>query len=216
MAPCSKCNYDDPDLFADVKSIIGVELCWNPSTKWHPTYLLHTVADKVPVMWIGINNQCRLFPAQIRCRAFRGVIRTEWVNGRPPLLNLVICAFREVFGFADSHRRYETLRAVNGHDIIAVYDVFQARSFQDWRSEIIVNGNAYQMRMEHLPARKKVLYNGDRIIVSDQDREVVTAVVDRVRPERGRIMVLREVDVVEAVLSFLFMEARELERDTGD
>jgi hypothetical protein len=215
MSPDSKCICDDSSLFAEISSIIGVELCWNPSKKWRQTYLLQTVEDNVPVMWIGMNNWCRPFPAQVHCREFQGAIRTEWVDGKPSLFGMVRLGFRELLGMADPHLSYETLRSENGNRLIAVYDTFHARSFQDWRAEVIVNGNAFQMRMEHLPARKKILYNGDKITVSDENGEVVTALVDYTRPERGRITVFRDVEGVEAVLPFLFLQAREMETDNG-
>jgi hypothetical protein len=207
---------DAPSLFADVGSLLGVELSWTQLERWHPTYLLHTAADRVPVMWVKTNGRIRFSPTQIRCHAFEGTIRTEWPDGKPSLFGLAFHGFLASFGIPYPYREYETLRSENGNGVIAACSVSYAASFQDWRATVVAQDNAYQIRHEHLPSRKGVFYNGDRVSVSNEDGEVITAVVDYTRPERGRIIVPRAAPGIEAVLAFVLLKARELETDDSD
>ena len=214
---CSKCDCDAPSLFVEVAALVGVELSWSNTGKRSPTSLLYKDANAVPVMWVRASFH-RPSPAQVYCCSFRGIVGTEWVPGRPSFLQGVFYGGRNLFlGIPEPYRRYETLRSEDGNAILATYRVSQwFGDFKDWHAEIIVNNNTYQMRHEHLPPRKRILYNGDKITVCDENREVVTATVDRYNPERCRITVIRAVEGVEAVLAFLFMQARDMAIDDSD
>jgi len=202
-----------PNSFADVGSLLGVELSWAQLDRWRPTYLLHTAADRVPVMWVKTNGRTGFSPAQVRCHAFEGTIRTEWPDGKPSFFGLAFYGFLASFGLPYPYREYETLRSEHDNGFLAVCSLSYASSFQDWRATVVVHDNVYQMRHEHLPPRKGIFYNGDKVSVSDEDGEVITAVVDHTQPERGRIVVTRAAPGIEAVLAFAFLEARELETD---
>lgn len=204
-------GHDVPNSFADVGSLLGVELSWTQLGRWHPTYLLHTAADRVPVMWVKTTGRIGFSPAQIHCHAFEGTIRREWPDGKPSFFGLAFYGFLASFGIPYPYREYQTLRSDNDNGILAVCSVSYASSFQDWRATVVARDNAYQMRHGHLPPRKRVFYNGDKVSVSDEDGEVITAIVDHTRPERGRIVVTRAAPGIEAVLAFALLEARELE-----
>lgn len=217
MAATSECRWNDCGLFAEVAAIAGVELRW---TQWrekcHPTYLLHTALEGLPVMWVRLNYHWRPFPTQIRCRAFRGTLENEWDGPRPSFLGLVTYGLLSVFGVPYPYRQYQVLRSVDDHGIIAIQALHYSRGPENWRADITVQDTEYQIRKEHLPARMRILYNGDRIIAIDGDGEVITAEVFQGRPERSRMCVHRAVKGVEAILAFLFIEAREMERNTSD
>lgn len=217
MGAAFKCNHHACGSFAEVTSVVGVELSWSKwREKWHPTYLLHTAEGKLPVMWARLTYHWRPFPTHIRCRAFRGTIETEWEGQRPSFLGSVTYWLLSVFGVPDPYRQYEALRNVDGNEIIALYRVLRSDSFENWCAEITARDNVCQMRLQHLPPRLKVLHTGDRIVALDGNGEVITAEVFRWRPERGRITVHRAIEGVEAILAFLFLQACEMERDTLD
>jgi hypothetical protein len=217
MAAASKFNHDACGVFAEVGSLVGAELSWSKwREQWHPTYLLHTVGKEQPVMWLRLYYHWRPLPAHIRCRTFRGEIETEWEGQRPSFLGSMTYWLLSLFGVPDPYRQYEALRNEDGNEIIGLYRVLRSDSFENWRAEIAVQDSAYQMRLQHLPPRLKILHTGDKIVAVDRYGEVITAEVFRWRPERGRITVRRAVEGVEAVLAFLFMKACEMERDTSD
>lgn len=211
----SMCDYDNHNVFAEVCSVEGVDLCWARLDGRHPTYLIHTVVGRTPVMWIKLNSYCRPFPTQVVCRTFRGTIRTEWMDGRPPLLRLLLYGILEFARFPVPCHRHKVLRNGNSSGIIAFSGEFSDGTFQGSGADIVAGDNAYRIRMEHLPARRKVLYNGSRITVADGSGEVAMAVVDYTKPERGRIVVTRAVQEIEAAIAFMFLDACELERDTA-
>lgn len=209
-------NYDDQNVFVEIRSIEGVELCWTQLERRPPTYLIHTALDKVPVMRVRLNSYCRPFPTRIVCHTFCGTIRTEWMDGRPSLPSLLLYGILEFARFPVPCLRYKVLRNDNGSEIIAVSSEFSDGTFQGSGADIVAGEETYRKRMEHLPARKKILYNGDKITAADGSGEVVMAVVDYTRPERGRIVATRAVQEIEAVLAFVFLEACELESDSAD
>jgi hypothetical protein len=163
-------------------------------------------------MLVRLNGVCQPFPTQVHCNAFHGQIEFERVGGKPPLLGLASHVLLSIFGVPNPYRTCATLRDENGRGLIAVCTESHAGSFQSWRANIIVSDLEYQLRREHLPARKKIFFNGDKVIASDENGEVVTAIVDHTKPGHGTIIVTRLVQGIEAVLAFLFMEARELDR----
>jgi hypothetical protein len=210
-------TFDAPELLAEIASVVGIELCWTQSKIGrHPTYLLHTVVGGVPVLWASIRSHCRPLPAEIHCRAFRGTIRTEWEGGKSSVFGMISEAFLACLGFRIRNRDWDVLRNDNDHGVLAAFNVSETGSFQDLRKRIVVSNNEYLMRYEHLPPRKKILFNGHRIVAYDAAGPIATAIADYIRPERGRIVVNRLVAGIESVLAFLLMEARELERDTMD
>jgi hypothetical protein len=219
IAMCSKCDCDAPSLFVEVSALMGVELSWSNTGKRSPTSLLYKDANAVPVMWVKASSFWRPSPTRIYCRAFRGILETEWVPGKPSFFRELFYGLRNTFfGIPEPYRRYETLRREDDNGILAAYRVSQwlGDPFKDWRAEIVVNDNTYQMRREHLPPRLKILHTGNKITVSDEDGVVVTAVVNRYNRDRCRITVIRIVEGVEAVLAFLFMQAREMAIDDSD
>lgn len=205
-----------PISFVDISSVVGVELRWTRTGSWRPRYLIHTTLDKQPVMWVGLNHCWKWLPARVRCHAFEGEIKTEWNGGRPSSLDLVSSWFLSWFGAPVAHRCYDTLRSERGNDLIAVSESLPSSTFQDWRAEITAHGEVYHMRQERLPARMKVVYNGDKIVAFDGHEDLMTAIVDWMRPERCTIVIARAAKGVEAVLAFLFLTACEMEMVTGD
>ena len=140
----------------------------------------------------------------------------EWAGIRPPFWRLTVHGLLAFLGFPFPYRRHRVLRRERDNEILGICTVLPFDSFQSWRAEITLGGYKCQMRHEHLPARKRIFYNGDKITVFDESEELVTAVVDKTDHQRGTITVVRAGGEVEAALAFLFMEARELERDSSD
>jgi hypothetical protein len=214
MADTSKCNHHAGGSFAEVTSVVGVELRWTQwMEQWRHTYLLHTVGGEKPVMWVRLNSQHQRISANLRCHTFRGKLETEWEGQRPTLLQSATYWLLSAFGVPDPYRQYEALRSEDGNEIIGLYRVLRSDSFENWRAEIAVRDNAYQMRQQYLPLRLKILLTGYKIIVADGNEDVITAEVPLLRSERSRITVHRAVEGVEAVLAFLFWKVCTMERD---
>jgi len=214
MPPYSTCRYDDLNAFTELSSIIGVDLCRTRGAKWHQTWILQTVADRRPVMWVKEKSRFRRDPIEIRCRAFQGTCQTEWVGeGREPsFLRCLFSMIVSVFGVSHPYRWDDILRNAKDNTVIATYRNLHEDSLPAWRAEVVVRDNAYQLRGE--PLSKGILYRGDRITVSGRDSEVATAIVDYTKPETGTITMNRLVEGGEAVLAFLFLAVLTRENET--
>lgn len=217
MGTITQFHCDDSSLFAEVASILGVELNWSQSReKWHSTYCLHTAEGRLPVMRARLSCYWRPFPSQIQCRAFRGAIETEWAGQKPSFLGVVIHGLLSVFGVPYPYDCFQSLRSEDGNRIMALHRVLQCDSPENSRAEINVSDAIYRLRMERVSPRFKILPGGYKIIAFDGNGDLVTAMVNSTRCECGTITIHRAVEGVEAVLAFVFLTACEMEMTSAD
>lgn len=211
---------NDGGSFVDINEAFPVELCWTPLKRRSFGCLLQRAEGEVPIMSIRTSSSFRSarYPIRIDCHDLRGTITSEWIGEKPSILDLLFSIVLAFFDIASRYQPCKTLRRRGSDEIVAVYWATGTPdgSIDDWRGHITVQNKEYQMRMDYVHGPWRYAFYGHRFTVSDQNGDVATAVVNHNEPQRGRIAVVRNMVGIEAVLAFLFLEAREAETHDPD
>lgn len=210
---------DGYSSFEDINEAVPVEICWTPLKRRSLSCLLQRGEDKVPVMSIRTSSSFlpTRYPIRIDCHAFRGTIASGWIGEKPSAFSLIFRVILRFVGVPFPYRPCDTLRHRNGDELVAVFTIRDAidGSWRRWPAEIAVRDKVYHLRMEHVQGRWRYAYYGHKFLVSDENGDIATAVIDQVEGH-GRIAVVRKIEGIEAVLAFLFLEARDVETHVPD